>query len=77
MKAILEFDFDGEHGIEDEMRHKRMLNADNLFIAVSKFDSYLRSLYKHQNKETIGTEEVRNELRDYLTDHGISLDDLI
>ena len=77
MKAELKFDFEGENGIEDTSKFKMMMSAPDLYLAMNEFDSYLRSLYKHQNTETIGTYEVREKFHEILRERNINLDELM
>jgi len=74
MKAILEFDLP-----EDDYNFKAATQASDWISVVWRFDQWLRSEIKYNDekytkKEYLLLEKVRQQLRDEIIKHGVSLD---
>jgi len=70
MKAILEFNLP-----EEQVEFKIATEAPALRCAICDFDQKLRSLYKHENQETIEVEDARKLLHDFLAEYNIDIYD--
>lgn len=68
-KIILEYD-----SIEDWIEAQTAINSGKLLSIITDFDQKLRSLYKYENTETIGTEKARDLLRETMEENGINFD---
>lgn len=77
MKTEIKYTFDDDDS-EDKLH--RLVNADNIFLAVSQFRDYLRSEYKYN--ESLSEEVInylsglRTSLYDLLAENGIDMDSM-
>ena len=81
MKAILEFNLDEG---EDRTAHLRAVKALDMTIVLWDMDQYLRSQMKYGTKDGElsddaykALENAREELRGFMEDRGINLDELL
>jgi hypothetical protein len=78
-KGILEFNLDEQ---DDQIAHMRALKSTDLALSLWDMDEYLRGQIKHapdsMSSEVHGAlQEVRDKLREIMSDHSIDLDELI
>lgn len=71
MKAILEFNLPEEY---TDLKHA--VNGDSWSCVVWKLDEELRSMAKHQEKETISIDECRDLIRNIVSDYGLNIMDI-
>lgn len=69
MKAILKFNLP-----KDNEDFQLAANAWKYHLVIGEFDQRLRSMYKHEDKETIDTYDCRQMLHDILSENGINID---
>ena len=77
MKGIFEFDLNDPDDIRE---HKLHTIAKDLALAVWNYDQYLRSRLKYESlspEVDDALDKAREKLREELTDHGVSLDEVI
>lgn len=67
MKAILEFNLP-----EEKIDHEYALKGHLAFIVLDEIDTYLRDLYKHQNKKQVSIEKLRDFINIQMSERGIS-----
>ena len=76
MKGTLEFDLNEE---DEKKSFTRASKADDAYIVLYKYDEFLRSKIKygeHTQEVYEAYEKSREELRDLMNSHRISLNDL-
>ncbi len=69
MKAILEFDLP-----EDAPEHKLALDGGKWMAVCFDLDQWLRSLEKHENRDTVGVSEVRSRILEEIDSRGLNLE---
>lgn len=73
MRATLEFDFDN---MEDQLAHRRAVNARNAYLVIQAMDNELRRLDKYTDSETVMIEKVRETWSDIIEVYDVNLNDL-
>jgi hypothetical protein len=69
VKAILEFILPEEHSEYDLANE-----AVDWYCVVWDLDQWLRGLSKYENKETIGVDEVRDKIGEFMDDKGLKFE---
>jgi hypothetical protein len=72
MRAILKFDLNEQ---DDILAHKRCVKSLDMSLALWEVDQYLRSESKYKDNEI--AYEIRENLYEIMSDHGLSFNDLI
>ena len=74
MKAKLIFDMNEP---DDRIEHQHAINGSKLAVALYDFDQWLRAKSKYENIENIDVDEVRDKLREFVSDNGLVFDTII
>ena len=69
MKAILEFDLP-----EEASEHRLALDGGKWMSVCFEIDQWLRSIEKHDNRNTVKVSEVRSRLQEEIESSGLTLE---